>query len=272
MLYQKLLLGEKPYYVSGLCSSGGFENHRHPEVEFYYCTEGSCRILLNKTQHQLRAGDLAVVGSMNAHEIQREPDTSCKSLALEVGPVFLAEHFEALAAVARENPILKVTPEVHPELYALLQELIRVSGDKDPFAELEVKGTLYRFCAALLRCFEQGQGSREGASIRAISNIERALELVYNNYSARITVEEVAELCGYSKSNFCRIFKQITGETFHNVLNCHRVEMACHLLKKTDHSVERIADEVGFADTKTFCRVFKAVTGTTAGKYRRDVL
>lgn len=76
-------------------------------------------------------------------------------------------------------------------------------------------------------------------------------------------------LCGYSKSNFCKIFKRITGEPFHGVLNGYRIRIACDLLDKTDYSVERIAGEVGFADTKTFCRVFKSVMGVTAGRFRK---
>lgn len=272
MLYQKLLLGEKPYFVSSHKNGHGFENHRHPEVECYYCYRGGCTMIVNNTRHGLKPGDLALVGSMNAHEIQPDPATPCHALVVEVGPVFLAEHFDRLATLTRENPVLSVTEKEDPELFGLLQELIRVKESEEPFAELELRGTLYRFCAALLRRPERSKEPPNRENLRAVANIERALELIYNGYAAPITVEQVAELCGYSKSNFCRIFKQITGETFHRVLNRHRAEMACNLLKKTNHSVEEIAGEVGFADTKTFCRVFKSVTGTTAGKYRRGGL
>ena len=36
-------------------------------------------------------------------------------------------------------------------------------------------------------------------------------------------------------------------------------------------SVEQIASEVGFSDTKSFCRVFKKQIGQTAGSYRKNL-
>ena len=79
-----------------------------------------------------------------------------------------------------------------------------------------------------------------------------------------------ADLAGYGKSNFCKIFKAITGDTFHNVLNRHRIENAYMYLSETDMTVADIGSEVGFSDTKSFCRVFKSIIGSTAGEYRRS--
>ena len=44
----------------------------------------------------------------------------------------------------------------------------------------------------------------------AIGVQEKALELIYYSYKEQITVEQAAELTGYSKSNFCKIFKIIS--------------------------------------------------------------
>jgi YesN/AraC family two-component response regulator len=80
----------------------------------------------------------------------------------------------------------------------------------------------------------------------------------------------VAERNGYSKSNFCRVFKRITGNTFHDILNQRRVEVAGFLLVQTNLDLEEIAQQVGFLDAKCFCRVFKKYTGKTPGTYRKQ--
>ena len=90
-----------------------------------------------------------------------------------------------------------------------------------------------------------------------------------NHYGEELTVRYVASQCGYSDSNFCRIFRQITGDTFHATLNKRRCEMACTLLESTTASVESIAEQVGFADSKSFCRVFGKVMGCPPGAYRK---
>lgn len=270
MLYQKLLVGKKPYHISSGYPSRGFENHRHPEVELYYCAEGNHTLRFDQTDRELTAGCLAVIGSMNAHESLKNDTGGCRVLMAKVGPVFLAEHFDTLEKIARSNPIIQFIPGQDDAILSILQNLLRICNQEDPIAKLETKGLLYQLCAALLRYFEEAEQERDASSdLRAVRNVELALEMIYEQYQTGVTVEQAAEQCGYSKSSFCRIFKRITGETFHEVLNQHRVEMACSLLKKTALSIEQIAAEVGFSDAKSFCRVFKSKMGITAGQFRR---
>ena len=82
-------------------------------------------------------------------------------------------------------------------------------------------------------------------------------------------MEEVAAATGYGKSNFCKIFKEVTGETFHSVLNKKRIQSACDLLSETNMQISEIAAQVGFMETKTFCRVFKSSMGISPGAYRQ---
>lgn len=269
MIYQKLLTGQKPYYISGIRRSKSFHLHRHPEIEFFYCLKGRCALLVNKVRHELTAGDLLVIGSMNAHEFAEDQGALCLSAAMEVGPFFLGRYFEPLAKLAAKNPLLHLEEDL--AMNDLVRQLIRLKKSPDPTAELEGRGLLYQLCALILRKFDLPNTEAESdEDLRAIEKVDRALELIYERYASGITVEQAAQLCGYSKSSFCRVFKRITGQTFHEVLNQHRIQMACTLLKRTDSSIEQIAGEVGFADTKTFCRVFKAEMGLTAGQFRRN--
>ncbi len=271
MLYQKLLVGEKPYHISSGYPSAGFENHRHPEVELYYCAEGNHTLRFDQTDRELTSGNLAVIGAMNAHESLKNETGSCRVLMAKVGPVFLAEYFDALEELARNNPVIQFIPGQDDAVLSILQKLIEICNQEDPIAKLETKGLLYQLCAALLRYFDEvEQVTDVGNELRAVQKVELALGMIYEQYQSGVTVEQAATLCGYSKSSFCRVFKRITGSSFHQVLNAHRIEIACALLKKTDSSVEEIAEEVGFTDTKSFCRVFKKAKGVSAGQYRRN--
>ena len=130
-----------------------------------------------------------------------------------------------------------------------------------------LKGNLYKISAYLLKEFN-GENSLS-KDLSTVANIESAMELIENNYSDNITVEDAANLTGYSKSNFCKTFKKITGETFHSVLNKHRIKIAGYLLRETADMIYDIAIKVGFPDSKSFCRVFKNITGQTPGQYRK---
>lgn len=269
MLYQKLLSGEYPYKVRA-GSIDGFQKHRHPEIEIAYCLDGSYDIVINNTCYNLKKGDLAIIGSMVAHEYL--PNEKNYMLVIEVGPVFLSGYFNAFVNTVFEQPVITVHPDKEESLYNLLKETNDLVNNPIDFSELTIKGNLYKICASILRAFEKSEDAEQTVSaIKSIVNIDKALELIYKNYKTELTVEYAAEMCGYSKSNFCKIFKKITGDTFHNVLNNYRIKMACQFLKETTDSVESIATEVGFSDAKTLCRVFKVVTGQTTGAYRRNL-
>ncbi len=270
MLYQKLLSGKQPYSIINAKKALAFQKHRHPEIEFSYCVSGSYPIIINNEPCILKEGELSIVGSMVSHEIPKNHPDDCHVLVIEVGPVLLTGYFDMLARITSENPILKVDKNNNKELYNLFKEIISLKEKSVDFLDLAIKGNLYKICAYILREFESISSSEQKVyEIRSVANIEKALELICEKYNSHLSLEEVAEFCGYSKNNFCKIFKRITGDTFHNVLNDYRIKMACELLDKTNYSVETIATEVGFADSKTLCRVFKAIKGMTTGQYRK---
>ena len=270
MIYQKLLVGKCPYLVSVGGKIDTFVKHRHPEIELNYCSGGTCPVNVDNKKYVLKSGELMVIGSMIAHEYPENNDNSCRMTVIELGPVLLPGYFEMLVKAIGENILMRVDENNKPELYALFNEIMDIYKNPGDFADLMIKGSLYKICAYMLRETENNcEANNNSKEIRLVSNIEKALELIYDEYATNLTVERAAEVCGYGKSNFCKIFRRITGDTFHNVLNRYRITMACNLLDKTNYSVDQIATEVGFSETKTLCRVFKSVMGMTTGEYRK---
>ncbi|MBQ6824575.1 MAG: helix-turn-helix transcriptional regulator, partial [Clostridia bacterium] len=158
------------------------------------------------------------------------------------------------------------------ELEALLRETAALHRSEEVFCELSIKGNVYKICALLLQMLNLTEVENTQNKKRTdLKKIDQALEQIYNYYNEPLTVEEVSAFCGYGKSNFCKIFKSITGNTFHYTLNQHRVEVACMLLKESDQTVEEIARDTGFADAKSFCRVFKQFMNQSAGAYRKSI-
>ncbi len=274
MLYQKLLLGTDPYFIAG--GKGiPFENHRHPEIELSFCIEGGYTVLADGKRHRLNEGDLAIFGPMTAHEYSADIDEDSKRLTVEIGPAMLRDYFKPLISRCKAFEIYHLSSgdsPFHSELKALLYETAEADIEHPPFSELIIKGNLYKICALLLRLtFEKDRSSVAEKSLRDVGKIEKALELIYNRYNEPLDIETVSAACGYGKSNFCKTFKEVTGETFHELLNRHRIEIACLHLSEGGNTIEQVALWVGFADSKSFCRVFKKIMGESAGSYRKSL-
>lgn len=275
MLHQKLLTGNHPYFLN-VTHMPVFEEHRHPELELNYCLKGNCHIRIDKKDYELNEGDLVIIGSMLAHDIPKPQNPDNRILTVDVGPVFLMGYFELFSKAVFHKTLyhLKSTEnqtDIYDQLAHLLEEIADLHLHKNELSELLIKGNLYKICAHILKVSMQcATDNTVSRSLRDIAKIEKALDIIHNKFSDPLTVEQVATLCGYSNSNFCKIFKNITGDTFHNVLNRHRIENACCFLQGSNMSVEHIATHVGFTDSKSFCRVFKNFMGVTPGTYRRQ--
>lgn len=269
MLYQKLLVGSNPFYISAGKASA-FEIHRHPELELSYCLKGEYSIVCENRRHTLKEGDFAIVAPMAAHEIPANTEPG-EMLTIEVGYALLGEFFNAFAQPDAGCRLYKKDGSAaYAALAALLEETVSTQQSNAPYKVLSIKGNLYKISALLLRMTANAEADHvQNKKMVDIANIDQALKKIYNNYCEPLNIEEISASCGYSKSNFCKLFKAITGETFHNTLNRHRIEIACMLLIETNDSIEKIAQETGFADSKSFCRVFKSFQNESAGAYRR---
>lgn len=268
MLYQKLLLGEHSYFANNGYAKQGFEEHRHPEFELNYCFRGFHEISVEGKKYQLHAGDLILIPPMASHEFYKNPDTDTHSLVLVIGPTLLGRHFELF----KKTDLQHFTPDpvIHRELIDLLAQTSGLCCDHSDFGELTTKGNIYKICAYILRFFLNDTAVKEvSRTMRTVSSIEKAITYVHENYQGKVLLEDAALLCGYSKSTFCKTFKNITGETFHSYLNHYRVKICADLLADTDLSLEEAARQTGFSDVKNLCRIFKSVMHTSPGEYRK---
>lgn len=267
MLYQELLMGELPYFVS-VSKMGSFQEHRHAEIEINYCLEGSCQLIVDKCLYTLKKGEFIFVNSMMSHGVPESAFNDCTTLTIEVGPILLGGYFEALAGRFPQKTVFDSND--NPELVSLFEEMAELTTKPKEFSELTVRGDIFKLCATIMEeMVMENEETHTAKALKSVANIEKALELIHTNYMEQLSVEEVSTYCGYSKSNFCKIFKNITGRTFHAMLNEQRVRIACNLLKETDQPVEKIATQIGFLDAKSFCRVFKNCVGVTPGQVRK---
>jgi transcriptional regulator GlxA family with amidase domain len=83
------------------------------------------------------------------------------------------------------------------------------------------------------------------------------------------SVEELARRAMMSPRTFARKFRSEMGTTPHAWVTQQRVILAEELLEATDHSVEWIAGEVGFANAATLRQHFSKVRGISPQQYRR---
>ncbi|MDR1319511.1 MAG: helix-turn-helix domain-containing protein [Treponema sp.] len=106
------------------------------------------------------------------------------------------------------------------------------------------------------------QGVRHAFALR------KAERYILENFSRKISLQEIAGISGLSAPYFSTIFKEERGENLSKYLNRLRVEKSSRMLLNTDLSLSEIASACGFEDQSWFSKIFKTHMGISPGKYR----
>ena len=104
--------------------------------------------------------------------------------------------------------------------------------------------------------------------IQHATSIKKAEHFILENFTRKISLDEIAKISGFSAPYFSTLFKEEMGENLSGYLNRLRVEKASYMLTDTKFSLSKIAQECGFEDQSWFSKIFKLYTGISPGKYR----
>lgn len=95
------------------------------------------------------------------------------------------------------------------------------------------------------------------------------LKYIDSNYMYDITLEQLADVAGYSKYHFSRIFKQYNTMSYLQYINARRTKAAESLLLDPDIPITEVAMRSGFKSLTTFNRVFKEIKHCTPTDFKK---
>ncbi|MCK9328595.1 MAG: PocR ligand-binding domain-containing protein [Candidatus Cloacimonetes bacterium] len=102
--------------------------------------------------------------------------------------------------------------------------------------------------------------------------IQRAQELMQQNYAHPLTCSDVASAVCLSPNYFGTLFGEVTGLSFKGYLNQIRIMESKKLLSETSIPIKQIFTMVGFDDYNYFNRVFRKNVGIPPAAFRKQVI
>lgn len=102
------------------------------------------------------------------------------------------------------------------------------------------------------------------------SHIEMACCYILTHLSEPFTLETVAKHVFVSKCYLCRMFRNQMGQSFSQYVTNQRLDRAEHLLRHSNLSIDRIADQCGFGSAAYFATSFRRRNNVSPSSYRRQ--
>ncbi|MGO4937974.1 AraC family transcriptional regulator [Fundicoccus sp. Sow4_H7] len=152
----------------------------------------------------------------------------------------------------------------------IIKEICHFTRDNSETANNMVwyKYKLYELLLALTNEFRDKNHSLE---LPQRNYEEIALEYIQSNYTKRMTITDVADHIGISRSYLYRLFKHKYELSPQEYLQNKRMKKAQTLLKNKYLSIKEIAHAVGYENQLLFSKNFKKKFGMSPTDYRSSV-
>lgn len=248
--------------------------HNHLEVGFCYYGEGLVT---------LKDEDIHYEGNMFTIVPKNFPHTTNSSgNSMDYWEWLFIDADEFLKEVYRDNPrmaqkmidrvnkgahIAKV--EEHPELGALVQQIIVCMRERKEFYLEEAKGLTLALLTEVAR-WNRKEKEKIEADMGNTSIIAPALDYISDYCGRTIKVEELAAICHISETHLRRVFQECMQMSPIEYINWVRIRTACGELKRTNDPIGDIAVRCGFTTLSTFNRNFQKIMGVSPQQWRKS--
>lgn len=260
----------------------GYTGERHDFWEMVYVDAGEAGVVAENNGYCLKQGEAIFHKPNEYHNIYAHSPFACAAI--------LTFQTSSPAMAFFEGKILKVTERQKQHICEILKEgkeslidpLNIVEQEKPIFSPLAPFGTeqmikthieqmlidMIRADAALER------GVRVSETVKRYNEglvVEQIQELLRENLSVQITLDEIAAKVGFSKTYLKTLFKQSTGMSIMQMFNHMKIEEAKKLISQRNYLITEISEMLGFSSIHYFSRAFKKTTGITPSAYSQSV-
>ena len=146
-----------------------------------------------------------------------------------------------------------------------LDNLYELASGSDYIRDMRINQFLSELCTLIMA---ESWHPEEAVTAPKKMSVVDVKEYLDQNFSSRITLDNLATRFFINKYYLTRVFKEQYGQSITAYLQNVRITHAKQLLRFTDKTVEEIGLECGLGQLHYFSRVFKEIEGVAPSAYR----
>lgn len=249
-----------------------YPNHWHAPLEIIMPLVNKYRVTCCNTQYILREGDVLIINPGVIHSMKADVG---KRLIFQADFTLLHGIKELEATLSFISPALLITAEDVPETHEKIQNLMLEISDEyfadAPLSEAAIYSKLIELFVLIGRSYSPNVRNFNSSVSKQREYTERFLyicDYINEHYSDDLTLDDIANLSGFSKFHFSRLFKQFTNVSFYKYLNIKRIENAEKLLINKELTITDVALRCGFNSLSAFIRMFRIIKDCTPTEFK----
>lgn len=258
--------------------------HQHAFFEIVYVLSGKAKHVVLDDSYEVSAGDVIIVNPYVTHCFYGVKDTTEPFITYDL--MFTPELFDIRDACCADFSVLeesflfenlfsrdevsKASIHISPRNITEIGNMFGVIYSEYKRKEQGYRGLIRVYIAELIiKLFKCNIDTKKAVNKYQRDTILIAQKYIKENYSQKLTTEEIATHVCLSSSYFRRLFKKTCGISVSSYVQQTRIEAACRMLLLTDKKISEIAEICCYNDIKFFYQAFKKITGKTPHEYRK---
>ncbi len=248
--------------------------HWHNAVEFIMPLKNEYTVTVNGKDYQVPENDVLIVPPGELHSMPAIPG---RRIIFQCDNSILGE-ISALEPVMRSlNAPILINQDMDKELHVLAKktmlDILSLYTSKSELADVKIYMKVIELFMALREYQLEQQKIVMDCDDEKIDEYSEkfgtVLKYIDTNYMYDITLEQLADVAGYSKYHFSRIFKQYNSMSYLQYINARRTKAAELLLLDPSIPITEVAMRSGFKSLTTFNRIFKDIKHCTPTDFKK---
>lgn len=249
--------------------------HWHTAMEIIMPYRNHYTVEIDGIAHTFDVGDIFITAPGTLHAVIA-PDEGERMITLfDYSLICNVKGMDSMLHILHPFALIsqKEYPELNDKLRFYLEEIRKEYFGNSPFKEACIYSLLIRFFVAIGRTtfnasdkFPGITNSKQHEYVEKFMNI---CNYITNHCTENLTIEQLADIAGFSKFHFARLFKQFSNVSCYEYLTQKRIAHAEQLLIEPDLSITEVAMQSGFGSLSTFNRIFKAAKNCTPSEYKK---
>ena len=251
-----------------------YPTHWHTAVEIIMPLENNFTVLTGDKQFDLHERDVIIIPPGELHTLPEYPGRriifQCSQDVLNGNPAL-----EAIMPLF--NSTFVITPELDRELSLRAQRcMLNIYThyyEESAISDVRIYADLIDLLVAVreqqLHQAMHTMSADKDKMLQYNEKFQQVLKYIDQNYMYEISLDTLADIAGYSKFHFSRLFKQYNAMSYLQYINIRRTRAAEALLLDPTIPITEVAMRAGFTSLSTFNRIFKEIKHCTPSNFQR---
>lgn len=250
--------------------------HFHDDIEIVYVLEGSVGLKNGYYNYVLKQGDIFILNDREIHSFVKTSEENMVMM-LQLNLEYFTKYYDNLKNSFFVTDMHDPDDESLEILRNMLATIMMEILQKGYGYEHKVIETVHNVISALMADFqyflmEDGRfinGEKNKGNKILAGRMNRITDYMYENYTRKLTLNEIADKEHLSIYYLSHVIKEATGLNFQDLLSFIRVEESEKLLLGTNKKIGAISDEMGFSAVRYYIKHFKTWFGMHPLEYRK---